>query len=415
MERQRHVFVLAVVCLVLAVGLAGCTGWGTDGPAGANESGSDETEDNGTEPTTDDGTSGADNGDRGTDNADSSTDGPTAGGDGRADADPDTSVSNAPVNDDSNDDSSSSVADGSDDSDSDGGSDSGTPGSDTNDGDGDSASSGDTGGEDDAGESVDEDTASGEEDPSDSADSGSDARENDRTEDDPSTHGPATGTEWTVTVERVVDGDTMEVRFPNGEVDTVRLLGVDTPETYGQNDPGEFEGVPDTPEGEDWLANWGDRASSFATEELADREVRIEVDPQADRRGSYGRLLVYLYDDGGRSFNRALLDEGLARLYDSEFSKRAEFEDAESRAQRNDVGLWDFDGTPSESTADGNDADEADETNGEEGTGATATEEDLDCSDFDTQEEAQSILESEPGDPHRLDGDGDGVACETLP
>lgn len=38
---------------------------------------------------------------------------------------------------------------------------------------------------------------------------------------------------------------------------------------------------------------------------------------------------------------------------------------------------------------------------------------DLDCSDFSTQEEAQRYLL--PGDPHRLDGDGDGVACETLP
>ncbi|RLM59915.1 thermonuclease family protein, partial [Halorubrum sp. Atlit-26R] len=38
-------------------------------------------------------------------------------------------------------------------------------------------------------------------------------------------------TAWTGTVVRVVDGDTREVEFPNGEVDTVRLLGVDTPET----------------------------------------------------------------------------------------------------------------------------------------------------------------------------------------
>ncbi|MFP4393439.1 MAG: excalibur calcium-binding domain-containing protein [Desulfohalobiaceae bacterium] len=36
--------------------------------------------------------------------------------------------------------------------------------------------------------------------------------------------------------------------------------------------------------------------------------------------------------------------------------------------------------------------------------------------DFDTQAEAQSFFEKhQPGDPHRLDGDGDGVACEGLP
>ena len=40
---------------------------------------------------------------------------------------------------------------------------------------------------------------------------------------------------------------------------------------------------------------------------------------------------------------------------------------------------------------------------------------DLDCSDFDTQAQAQRVLESQPGDPHRLDGNGDGEACESLP
>ena len=43
---------------------------------------------------------------------------------------------------------------------------------------------------------------------------------------------------------------------------------------------------------------------------------------------------------------------------------------------------------------------------------------DYDCSDFSTQDEAQEFFESEGGpddDPHNLDRDGDGIACETLP
>lgn len=39
------------------------------------------------------------------------------------------------------------------------------------------------------------------------------------------------------------------------------------------------------------------------------------------------------------------------------------------------------------------------------------------CADFDTQEEAQAFYESQGGpaeDPHGLDGDSDGIACETL-
>jgi hypothetical protein len=42
--------------------------------------------------------------------------------------------------------------------------------------------------------------------------------------------------------------------------------------------------------------------------------------------------------------------------------------------------------------------------------------EDKDCSDFDTQAEAQRFFEKhQPGDPHNLDGNGDGEACESLP
>jgi competence protein ComEC len=40
---------------------------------------------------------------------------------------------------------------------------------------------------------------------------------------------------------------------------------------------------------------------------------------------------------------------------------------------------------------------------------------DCNCSDFDTQAEAQTCLDADPTDPFNLDGDNDGVACESLP
>ena len=58
-----------------------------------------------------------------------------------------------------------------------------------------------------------------------------------------------------------------------------------------------------------------------------------------------------------------------------------------------------------------------------DGPGETAVE-DRDCSDFDTQPEAQRFFEANRSDssqgdsrggPHGLDGNGDGVACESLP
>jgi hypothetical protein len=38
-----------------------------------------------------------------------------------------------------------------------------------------------------------------------------------------------------------------------------------------------------------------------------------------------------------------------------------------------------------------------------------------DCPDFDFQEDAQRIYDQDPSDPYGLDGDNDGIACEDLP
>lgn len=51
------------------------------------------------------------------------------------------------------------------------------------------------------------------------------------------------------------------------------------------------------------------------------------------------------------------------------------------------------------------------------GTATAARMTDKDCSDFDTQAQAQAFFNNNDpaNDPHRLDDDGDGRACESLP
>jgi micrococcal nuclease len=142
-----------------------------------------------------------------------------------------------------------------------------------------------------------------------------------------------------VTVVEVVDGDTIVVEYPNGTRETVRLLGVDTPEVHAENDPSEFEGVPDAESGRECLRDWGHRSSEFARTELAGETVTLVVDPEADRRGGYGRLLAYVEYDDGR-FNYELVDQGYARLYDTAFADRDRYADAERRARENGTGLW---------------------------------------------------------------------------
>ena len=150
---------------------------------------------------------------------------------------------------------------------------------------------------------------------------------------------PTPGAEVTVRVTDVVDGDTVDVRFPDGRADTVRLLGVDTPEVHAENDPAEFEGVPDTEAGRTCLRRQGERASAFAVDRLADRRVTLRFDAAAGRRGGYDRLLAYVVVDGD-SFNAALLERGHARLYDSSFRERDRYAALEREAREARRAVW---------------------------------------------------------------------------
>ena len=141
------------------------------------------------------------------------------------------------------------------------------------------------------------------------------------------------------TVTDVVDGDTVDVRFADGSTDRVRLLGVDTPEVHVENQPGEFEGVPDTRAGEACLRSVGTNASEAVETRLEGERVVLEFDPRADRRGSYDRLLAYLVHEN-ESINYWLVESGYARVYDSEFAAASRYYAAESDAQAAGVGVW---------------------------------------------------------------------------
>jgi micrococcal nuclease len=122
---------------------------------------------------------------------------------------------------------------------------------------------------------------------------------------------------------RVVDGDTLEVRI-GGEVEDVRLIGVDTPETV---DPG----AP--------VQCFGPRASHFTKRAIEGRRVRLVFG--VERRDAYGRLLAYVYI-GHRFVNAVLVRRGLARTLaiPPNTRHRALFERLELGAARAGRGLW---------------------------------------------------------------------------
>lgn len=161
---------------------------------------------------------------------------------------------------------------------------------------------------------------------------------------DPGNSDPGSGmagmeADLTGRVTEVVDGDTVKVQLGNGTRETVRLVGVDTPEVHSETTPDEFEGVPDTEAGRACLRRWGKHASELATSELAGQRIGLVFDPNLDRRGYYGRLLAYVVVDDG-TFNYRLVETGHARVYDSDFARKNRYLGTERRARADGTGLW---------------------------------------------------------------------------
>jgi micrococcal nuclease len=123
---------------------------------------------------------------------------------------------------------------------------------------------------------------------------------------------------------RTVDGDTIEARLPGGEVEDVRYIGIDTPETV----------KPDTP-----VQCFGPQAHRFNSRLVAHRRVRLVFG--VERRDIYGRLLAYVYRDG-RFVNAELARRGLARTLvippNDRFAGR--FQRLQNAAARAGRGLW---------------------------------------------------------------------------
>jgi micrococcal nuclease len=213
---------------------------------------------------------------------------------------------------------------------------------------------------------------------------------------------------YTVKVVEIHDGDTVRVQFRNGIKDTVRMLGIDTPETSaGDTSPGEFD-RPDTEEGRRNLARWGRRASRWLKSRIKPGDkVTLRFDNKSDIRGSYGRLLGYLVHDG-TNLNAELIRHGLARVYPAPFSLRKQFNADQQQAKRSGSGVWGNDTTPREERTENNCADVRHVAV------PTCGRDMIDCSDLNSYKQALRILCTCPGDPHNLDADGDGEPCESL-
>jgi endonuclease YncB( thermonuclease family) len=205
----------------------------------------------------------------------------------------------------------------------------------------------------------------------------------------------------------VVDGDTVKVAFRGGEV-SVRVIGIDTPETVHPSEPVECGGP---------------QASAAAERLLSGARVRLVFDPSQGRHDSYGRTLAYLRIPGVGDFGTEMIRRGRAAeyTYDTSYAKQARYRAAESRARQAGRGIWNRCGgvdTPQRGQG-------ADRTGPESrpqplapqpsGTGCASGYDpcvppappDLDCADVD------GPVRITGDDPHGFDADGDGIGCDS--
>lgn len=188
-------------------------------------------------------------------------------------------------------------------------------------------------------------------------------------------------------VSKIVDGDTIDVQI-SGRTYRVRYIGIDTPE-MSSNDC------------------YAKEATERNRQLVQGKIVCLEKDiSETDR---YGRLLRYVYQ-GNTFINASLVREGYAQAftYPPDVAHASDFVALQQQARNERAGLWSGCGVESESKS----AAPAVAV-------CTCNSNQYNCSDFSTHAQAQECYKyclAQAGyDVHKLDGDSDGSACETLP
>jgi len=179
-------------------------------------------------------------------------------------------------------------------------------------------------------------------------------------------------------VTKVTDGDTLYIKTSDGETITIRLALIDAPETKesGYNE-----------------------AKAFLTTQCLDKYA--QADPDNNQGLTYGRTVAVVYCEG-INVNEEILDEGFAELY-KEFCDVSEFSNTNWAREHGCSGSG-F----NEANDENREFEEiSNEINNNQIENNNQGGRDLDCKDFNKKN-----IPVESNDPNNLDADGDGIGCE---
>jgi len=139
-------------------------------------------------------------------------------------------------------------------------------------------------------------------------------------------------------VKKVVDGDTFHCAI-NGDEITVRLIGVDTPES--KPNPKAKRDVEKTGIPMEEMIKMGKEAAEF-TKRLIPPGTTVKLETDVQITDKYGRVLAYAWLPDGRMLNEVLVREGYAQVYTVPPNVKYQelFLSAQREAREKGKGLW---------------------------------------------------------------------------
>lgn len=144
--------------------------------------------------------------------------------------------------------------------------------------------------------------------------------------------------ENTIVIVKIIDGDTFQVLF-NGKKESVRLIGIDTPETRRNRKA--KKDAERTNEDLEAIIEMGKSSKKFLQSLIKEGDtITLEFDVQ--ERDRYGRLLAYAYLDDGRMINEIVIRNGFASPMTIPPNIKYEdiFLESYRYARENNLGLW---------------------------------------------------------------------------
>lgn len=193
-----------------------------------------------------------------------------------------------------------------------------------------------------------------------------------------------------ISVDRVVDGDTIKITY-EGKSESVRIIGINTPETKHPQKP---------------IECFGPEASFYAENLLANKKIKLEFDESQGKYDKYDRLLAYVWTEDGQLYSELAIKNGFAfeDTYDGSYKYQSLHKKAQELAETEQIGLWKYcPDWPEYPDLNLNNPNQCDSNYS--GACVPVTREDLDCSDIGAPVNVIGV------DIHRLDKDGDKKAC----